>query len=129
MKISEALEKAADIQERFGHCKSIWEDAEGRHCVQGSIAVAVGQPLEPLDGEMIIPTVVSDLYTQTNKALGDYLVESGIFPFHNTYTFNDDPETEGTDVVRALREASAWQREREELDAPVQALAEEEVTA
>lgn len=124
MKTSEALLRAAEVQERDGFCTGTVKDSTGRHCAQGSIAVAVGASFDETrsDTGILIHAFIdvdkpgSVEWIHVNTAFGKYLKEKGlvarrVYEGSATWYFNDD--NDGPTVVQTLKDAAKYYEEKE----------------
>lgn len=109
------LLKAADIIENGGHCKIHLEDARGRHCALGAIALAsVGEKKasSPCDDLLFDELYTPYRNTEAVMKLYEYIADQypdrvGNYPgYTGVYEFNDDKSTCESDVINAMREAA-----------------------
>jgi hypothetical protein len=99
-----AMQKAADILQKGGHCKFTLEDSEKHHCFYGAIMIALYGELRPWAinheiGEIARRTIRYKL-GHTHGLTGNYA------PMQYCVAWNNHPCTTAEEVEQALREGA-----------------------
>lgn len=98
--IADALARAAGIIEERGWCQGAYVAEDGRVCLMGAVARAVGVPDESALSNPVV--------WECNRALEQVIARADIGEWENPEDWNDWPNRDAREVVDLL-EGLAWQ--------------------